>query len=614
MCGIAGWIDYKRDLTSERETAEAMTRTMSLRGPDDEGLWLAPRAAIGHRRLAVIDIEGGRQPMVAEGDVVLTYSGEVYNYRELRGELKAKGHPFATESDTEVVLRAYMEWGVDLVHRLNGMYAFAVWDGRTEELLLVRDRLGIKPLFYYPLADGILFGSEPKAILANPLTERRIDDAGFCGFLIGSPRPGRTPFSGLRDLEPGHHLRFSRDGVRDTEYWRVEARPHEDDLPTTIATVRELLDDIVTRQLVADVPRCVLLSGGLDSSAIAAFAQRGLDRTSPGDRIRSFAVDFEGYAENFRPDYNRDTPDRPYAHAVAESVGCVHQDITLDTDDLFAAETRRAVLHAWDLPYHLGDMDISLYLLFKAIRGHSTVALSGEGADEVFGGYPWIHDEQALELPIFPWMAPAIYSGSPPLFSLFSPELIDRLQLGQYLLDFYSDSVAEVPRLDGEPEGERKMREVMYLHLTRWLRLLLDRKDRMSMASGLEVRVPFCDHRLVEYVFNAPWSMKKSDGREKSLLRQAVQDLVPEVVLQRRKAGFPATQDAEYDLGLKAELGRIVKNSDEPARCLLDLDASRTAAEEPVQEATSSFPRLRLESAVRTNLWLKEYQVDVGAL
>ncbi len=232
----------------------------------------------------------------------------------------------------------------------------------------------------------------------------------------------------------------------------------------------------------------------------------------------------------------------------------------------------------------------------------------------MFGGYPWIHDAKALELPIFPWMAPAVYSGPPPLFSLFSPELIGRLQLGQYLLDFYSDSLAEVPRLDGEQGKERRMREVMYLHLTRWLRLLLDRKDQMSMASGLEVRVPFCDHRFVEYVFNAPWWMKTSDGHEKSLLRQAVADIAPEMALNRRKAGFPATQDAEYDLGLKAELNRIVNDGDEPARPLLDLEAARVAVEEPVEEATSSFPRLRLESAVRTNLWLKEYEVDVGAL
>jgi asparagine synthase (glutamine-hydrolysing) len=607
MCGIAGWVDFERDLTEQAEMARAMTATMALRGPDDEGLWMSPHAAIGHRRLAVIDIEGGRQPMVSEdGQTVLTYSGEVYNYRELRGELTSAGHRFKTASDTEVVLRAYLEWGEQMVDRLNGMYAFAIWDARVERLLLVRDRLGIKPLFYYPLPNGVLFGSEPKAILTNPDAARRIDRIGLCGLLTGAPTPGYTPFAGLFELEPAHLVRISRDGIQKRQYWAIEAHPHEDDFPTTVAHVRELLEDIVTRQLVADVPRCVLLSGGVDSTAITALAQEQLQ--AAGETLRSFSVDFAGYAENFKPDLNRPAADGPFAHIAASHIGSLHQDIVLDTDDLFAPATRLSVLRAWDLPYHLADMDISLYLLFRAIRKHSTVALSGEGADEVFGGYAWIHDKEALELPLFPWMAQAIRNGARPLFDLFSPQLLEELGVVQYALDFYRDSVAEVPTLPGEEGEEKRMREVMYLHLVRWLRILLDRKDRMSMASGLEVRVPFCDHRLVEYVFNAPWSMKKADGKEKTLLRKAVEDVVPSEILQRHKVGFPATQDTQYDLGLRNELRRILDDG-EPALPLLDPDATREAAEQPVGTGTD-VPRLRLESVVRMNLWLKEYDVD----
>ena len=615
MCGIAGWVDYERDLTREAETARAMTQSMSFRGPDDEGLWLAPRAAIGHRRLAVIDIEGGKQPMVDEsGEVVLTYSGEVYNYRELRDELRARGHEFRTESDTEVVLCSYLEWGAELVDRLNGMYAFAIWDGRSEELLLVRDRIGVKPLFFYELPDGILFGSEPKAILANPLVKRTIDTTGFCGFLTGSPTPGRTPFAGVHDLKPGRLMRVSRDGLEIRTYWQLESHPHEDDLPETIANVRSLLEDIIARQLISDVPLCVLLSGGLDSSVLTALAQRAVSSNGHAGELRSFAVDFEGYAENFRPDDMRDTPDRPFVHEVAQHVGSQHRDIMLGTDDLFDPETRRSVLHAWDLPYHLGDMDISLYLLFRAIREHSTVAISGEAADEVFGGYPWIHDEAALNMPIFPWMAAAIGGGAPPPFSLFSPELVERIKLGEYLMGLYSDSCAQVPHLDGEEGEERQMREVMYLHLTRFVRNLLDRKDRTSMAVGLEVRVPFCDHRLVEYVFNAPWSMKKCDGREKSLLRKATEDLLPQSVLDRRKAVFPATQDPRYDMGLRTELKRILDSENEPVRPYLDLGTAREVADEVVEHVTSPWPRLRIESVVRMNLWLEEYDVDMSGL
>src|SRR5436305_11544421 len=305
MCGIAGWVDFERDLTEQADTARAMTETMARRGPDDEGLWMSAQAAIGHRRLAVIDIAGGRQPMVADdGPTVLTYSGEVYNYRELRSELTAAGHRFKTASDTEVVLRAYLQWGEQMVDRLNGMYAFAIWDARAERLLLVRDRLGIKPLFYYPLPAGVLFGAEPKPILTTPCAERRIDSVGLCGFLTGAPTPGLTPFHGLLELEPAHLVRVSRDGIEKREYWAIEARPHEDDFPTTVARVRELMEDIVTRQLVADVPRCVLLSGGVDSSAVTALAQQKLRES--GETIRSFSVYSAGYLANFQPDLNRE--------------------------------------------------------------------------------------------------------------------------------------------------------------------------------------------------------------------------------------------------------------------------------------------------------------------
>lgn len=616
MCGIAGWVDFTRDLREERQTAQAMTDTMSLRGPDDEGLWLSQHAAIGHRRLAVIDPLGGIQPMT-DGDTVLTYSGELYNYRELSRELAAAGHEFKTQSDTEVVLRAYLQWGVDMVDRLNGMYAFAIWDGRVEELLLVRDRLGIKPLYYYPLTDGLLFGSEPKAILANPLAERVVDPVGLCGFVTFTHAPeGQTLFRNLVDLSPGHLVRFSRAGMSKRRYWALEARPHEDDLSTTIANVRGLLEDIVTRQLVSDVPLCMLLSGGLDSSALTALAQRITAGNGDGHGLRTFAVDFEGYVESFEPEFGRETADKPFAHEVARHVGCAHRDIVLASEQLWDSQTRNSVLRAWDFPNHLGDLDISLYLLFQGIREHSTVALSGEGADEVFGGYPWAHDQAALQIPIFPWLAIGMSRGgdSSP-FGLFSPELIERLKPIEYILERYNSALAEVPHLDGEEGEEARMREVAHLDHMFFLRALLERKDRMSMAVGLEVRVPFCDHRLVEYMFNVPWAIKKSDGREKSLLRDAAEDLLPDRVLQRRKAVFPATQDRSYDVGLRTELKRIVDgNGDDPIRQYVDLEAVRAVADSQVGDRGSPLARHGIEGVVRMNAWLKEYQVDMSGV
>ncbi|GAA4565722.1 asparagine synthase (glutamine-hydrolyzing) [Planotetraspora kaengkrachanensis] len=608
MCGISGWVDYERDLQQARGTAQAMVDTMACRGPDAEGLWLSPNAALGHRRLAIIDIEGGRQPMIAEQDgrpiAVLTYSGEAYNFHELRDELKQRGHRFRTASDTEVVLEAYLEWGEDFVTRLNGMYAFAIWDTRREELLLVRDRMGIKPLYYYPTPTGVLFGSEPKAILANPLVRPVVDADGLRELLAFVKTPENAVFRGMYEVRPGQIVRIRRGGLSKRRYWQLEAREHTDDLETTVRTVRELLDDIITRQLISDVPLCTLLSGGLDSSAVTALAARALE----GDgKVRSFSVDFTGYAENFKPDEMRDTPDTPYVHDLVRHVGSQHADIILDSADLMDPAVRDAVLRARDLPIGIGDMDTSLYLLFKAIRGHSTVALSGESADEVFGGYRWFHDPEAVNAGTFPWLAGVGLAGHTSRGHFLEEQLLRKLDIPAYRADSYQQAMAEVPVLPGETGLERRMREISYLHLTRFVQILLDRKDRMSMAVGLEVRVPFCDHRLVDYVFNAPWSMKTFDGREKSLLRAATGDVLPVSVRDRVKSPYPSTQDPSYELALRAETARLLDGGGFAAEPLVDTARVRAILAEPVAATSLQGPRAALEGLLQFNSWLEDY-------
>src|SRR5437588_6661047 len=240
MCGITGWISFDRDLRAERDTLEAMTRTMACRGPAASGTWVDGPAALGHRRLAVIDLQGGAQPMsvrMPAGEVVLVYSGEAYNFTELREELRQAGEQFDTSSDTEVVLRGYLRWGEGVAKRLNGMYAFAIWDGRARKLVMIRDRMGIKPLYVYPTADGVLFGSEPKAILANPLAQRAVDADGLREMLTVVKNPGQAVFAGMRELRPGHLLRVRRQGLVSRRYWALEAREHTDDLDTTVGTV-----------------------------------------------------------------------------------------------------------------------------------------------------------------------------------------------------------------------------------------------------------------------------------------------------------------------------------------------------------------------------------------
>jgi asparagine synthase (glutamine-hydrolysing) len=607
MCGIAGWVSFGTDLTGRREIVDAMTETMACRGPDDSGTWVRRQVALGHRRLAIIDLPGGRQPMSVPGLATMVYSGEAYNFTELRAELSALGHRFETDSDTEVVLHGYLQWGESVVDHLNGMYAFAIWDERDEKLVMIRDRMGIKPFYYYPTPDGVLFGSEPKAILANPLARKVVDTDGLRELMSMTKTPGWSLWKGMHEVGPGTIVTVDRSGIRTRTYWKLDAVAHTDDQETTVAKVRELMTDIVNRQLIADVPRCVLLSGGLDSSAVTGLAAARL--AEEGERLRTFSVDFFGQEENFHPDELRDTADSPFIRDVANLVGSEHKDVVLNPAELSDPEIRRAVLTARDIPAGLGDMDTSLYLLFKAIRAESTVALSGESADEVFGGYRWFHDEAAVNSGTFPWIA--FRSGlTSDRTSLLRGDVQKLLNLPGYIADQYASAVAAVDHLDGESETDAKMRTICHLHLTRFVRMLLDRKDRASMAVGLEVRVPFCDHRLVEYVYNTPWALKTFDGREKSLLRHATEHVLPASVRDRVKSPYPSTQDPGYAAALQQQSKEVLAERDNPVFSLVDRDWVHQVSE--VDPATmSSWQRNGLDRTLDLYHWFDLYSPEL---
>ncbi|MEU5306876.1 asparagine synthase (glutamine-hydrolyzing) [Streptomyces noursei] len=614
MCGIAGWVDYSRDLSHERATTQAMTDCMACRGPDAEGLWLGRHAVLGHRRLSVIDPLGGRQPMTAEADerelAVITFSGEVYNFPALRAELVAHGHRFRTRSDTEVVLRAYLHWGEDLVDRLNGMYALAIWDDKSQELLLVRDRMGVKPLYYQATVHGVLFGSEPKAILAHPSASRRVDADGFREALDMLKTPEAAVFAGMREVRPGQLVRVSQRGMTKRQYWKLEAQEHTEGPEATVRTVRELLEDVISCQLVSDVPLATLLSGGLDSSTVTALAAKALGAERRGP-VRSFSVDFVGADQRFQPDGVRATSDAPFVREVVRHVEADHLEVLLNSDDLVDPGVRAAVLRAVDQPPAFwGDMWPSLYLLFRTVREHSTVVLSGEAADELFGGYQWFRNPAAIRANTFPWATPgsARYFGG---LSLLDGGLKEKLDFTGYRQQRYHEALAEVPLLAGESRTERRLREMFYLNLTRFVQVLLDRKDRMSMAVGLEVRVPFCDHRLVEYVFNVPWSMKSFDGREKSLLRAAVADLLPDTILKRVKSPYPATQDPCYEQALRRQLAELLGDRNAPVRPLLDVARAQRLASSLMGAVSQPYDRGGLEMALWLNAWLTSYDVTL---
>jgi len=610
MCGIIGWVDWERNLSEQRAMVQGMAESLQLRGPDDSGLWLSPRAALAHRRLFVIDPHGGVQPMTrraGERSYTLVFNGEIYNFRDLSRDLRALGHTFETRSDTEVLLRAYMEWGPSCLERLNGIFAFAVWDETRQELFLARDHLGVKPLFYAERGGALLFASEEKALFKNPLVKRELGAEGLAQALtVGFVRTqGSSVYRGIQEIRPGHFAVYSRNGLKISRYWKLESREHTDDAETTLRRVRGMLEDVVTRQMVTDMNVCSMLSGGLDSSGVTAIAAKEY-RATKNSALDTFTVDFVDEARHFRADLMHRDLDTPWARRVSELCGTNHRTVTLGAEDLLGHI--HAPLTARDLPVS-GEKEISALLLFRKMKeAGATVVLSGEAGDEIFGGHPWFYVPQILNMNAFPWLAHAQNLGVP----LLAPDIAKKVRAEEYLADTYQSTLNEVPKLPGESPHDARVREMFYLNINHFLRYMLDRMDRISMAASLEVRVPLCDHQLVEYMWNVPPAMKFAGNVEKGLLRQAMSHLLPEDVIARRKTAYPSLHDPSYVKGIRARVADIVNDNQSPVHGLLDREAVRRLTTEevsPDHPFGAAVLKTRLDLVIQLDHWLKDCPV-----
>lgn len=613
MCGIAGFCNFKGEFLQDphrwTQVLTQMRTAIAHRGHDQTGEYLRRRAGLAHTRLSIRDLAGGVQPMVrrrGEEEYAIVYNGEVYNAEELKRDLVDRGCTFETTCDTEVILWGYMEYGMEVAKKLNGIFAFAIWDGKREKLFLCRDRLGVKPLFYALEGDTLVFGSEPKALFAHPEIRPQADLDSFREiFGLGPARtPGCGVFRGLREVKPGCILEYSRDGVEEYLYWTLEARPHTDSYERTVETVSWLLRDAVKRQLVSDVPVCSFLSGGIDSTVVTAIASQQL--REEGGCLNTFSFDFAHNDTCFQSNAFQPTRDRPYVDQVLALYPLHHT--YLECDEATLADLLEDAVVMKDLP-GMTDVDASLLYFCGLVKQHNKVALTGECADEIFGGYPWFYREELHHAHGFPWS-----SDLSARTALLSQEAIRELDLENYVEQAYQDTLAQVPVLPEDSPQVRRQREMSFLNLRWFMQTLLDRMDRTSMAWGLEARVPFADHRIVEYVYNVPWSMKYQDGMEKKLLRDACQDLLPPQLLYRKKSPYPKTYSPVYEALLAQRFQKMLDDPQAPIHCFLDREKARRFLAQPKDYGKPWFGQLMagpqmLAYFLQVNYWMEHYGI-----
>ena len=557
MCGISGFVYHDRERSAAPEVVKRMCDTLVHRGPDDDGFYVKGNVALGMRRLSIIDLVTGHQPISNEdGKVWIVFNGEIYNFAELRDDLRAKGHEFATNTDTEAIVHAYEEYGVDCVKRLNGMFAYAIWDEREQRLVLARDRVGIKPLYYY-LDDKILvFGSELKALLENPNVPRDLDHEALDAFLTFEYIPAPLSiFKGVRKLPPGHTLVLKNGEARIEQYWEVTQGHTSADEAELSESLYELIKDAVRMRLVSDVPLGAFLSGGVDSSAIVCAMSELMDRP-----VQTFSIGFDD------PSYN----ELAYARKVADHFGTDHHEEVIRPNVVDLVDGLVGYL---DEP--MADVSIfPTYLVSKLARRDVTVVLSGDGGDELFAGYDWYLAEKyaryygMLPGPIRRSLLPKVMSLIPPssqkkgavnklkrfVEGAALPDSLKHFRWNVYLTedskrslytrdlrdtlngtDTYSRFVAHLDRFGDSDSLWRQQ----YADIKTFLvDDILVKVDRMSMAHSLEARTPFLDHRVVEFAASLPKEMRMRGSTQKYLLKKAVESRLPEGITTRSKEGF----------------------------------------------------------------------------
>lgn len=614
MCGIAGFYhpktNYSEHPKNNIKILENMIATMRMRGPDESGYSIIESCCLAHTRLKIIDLETGRQPIKISYQGLnyhVIYNGEIYNHRQLKDELISLGYLFQTKSDTEIIGMAYIHYGPAFVHKLNGIFSIAIYDENQHKLFLYRDRFGVKPLYYTQYDKTIVFASRIDTIFEYPRIKPRLDLNGFNEiFTLGPAKTyGLGVFSGIKEVLPGEYIVCSPSGMTKHQYYTLHSKPHEDSYEETIEHTRYLLEDSIHMQMISDVPICTFLSGGIDSSYVTSVCNHFLP---DNETLSTYSFDYTDNTKHFKSNRFQPSEDRPYVDIMKEYLHTNHTYLTCDYETL--ADLLSASVDSRCLPT-MADVDSSLLYFCKEVSNTHKVALTGECADEIFGGYPWFHRLDMLEANTFPWMMDIRFRKS-----LLNPEFAGALHMEQYVANAYEKTLSEVEFIPHEKPLDAKRRSFTYLNIRWFMQTLLDRMDRTSMQNGLEARVPFADHRVIEYVYNIPWDIKAKNNVPKALLREVAAPFLPSEILNRPKSPYPKTYHPGYEAALIKMLTEILNDSTSPIRSYLNIQAVTEFLNAPKEYGKPWFGQLMagpqmIAYLIQIDYWMRKYNLSL---
>ena len=595
MSGIGGLIGYGNNTLTAVTVCEAMLTALKKRGQGDHGTYISQDVCLLHTSTNTINARGPLRGMLGQKAYVLAFDGELYNKEELIRELRTLGYRLQDNTDADVVLHCYMAWGESCLDRLLGMFAFAIWD--SERLFMARDRLGLKPFFYSVGYHGFVFASDIKTLLCHPQVQPAINLEGVSELLLLGPgrTPGITLFRDIRELKPGHWATYSKtQGLTMGKYWQLRARPHRESFEETATHIRNLLKDAVARQSVTPKGMAIgtFLSGGLDSSIMAALS----------NCKDTFSVDYFGNDKHFTPTQFQPDDDNEFIIIMAKALNARHHRIVLGSDELAAALI--PAMEARSIP-GMGDVDAALLLFCQQVKKSIPIALTGEGADEIFGGYPWYRQEEPPKT--FPWSQSTEYRSR-----FIAPHILSQLDPENYIRTRFEETITTADTIYDDEPIEKHIRQMFILNIHWFLQNLATRNETMSTAAGLTVRSPFLDHRLVEYLYNVPWSYKNHQDREKGLLREAVKGLLPSAILTRKKSPFPKTHNPAYMNRVTDMIKEVLQDSTSPIFEIVHKNALENLIKEETNQPwygqLMTIPQT-IAYFLQINAWMKEYGV-----